>query len=161
MRSRFSSWSSTTSTRATSGHREREGERASGPRRAFHGYQPAEDPGQLLADVEAEPGSLEFLVLRVADLLEGAEEQTLILGRDAHARVGDTYVHRAPAVSQAQREGNSTGLGELDGVVGQVDENLRQSAPVGMHDDLLVQSLHGELQALAFDQGPERVGHFL
>src|SRR3984957_414147 len=132
MRSRFSSWSSTTRTRAMSGRREGEGERASGPGRALHGYHAAEEPGQFLADVQAEPGSLELLVLRVADLLEGAEEQALILGCDAHACVGDAQVHRAPLVSQAQREANGSGVGELDGVVGQVDENLREGAPVGV-----------------------------
>src|SRR5580658_4801754 len=161
MRSRFSSWSSTTSTRAMSGRREREGERASGPRCAVHHDHTAEDPGQLLADVQTEPGSLEFRLLRLADLLEGSEEPALILRCDAHTGVGDTEAHRAPVVRQAQREGNSTGLGELDGVVGQVDENLRQSAPVGTDDDLLFQGLYRELQALAFDEGPERIGHFL
>src|ERR1700678_1080758 len=146
MRSRFSSWSSTTSTSAMSGRREGEGERAPGPRRAVHHDHAAEDPGQLLADVQAEPGSLEFRVLRLADLLEGPEEPTLILRCDAHAGVGDPQVHRAPVVRQAQREGNPTGLGELDGVVGQVDENLRQSAAVGTDDDLLFQGFYRKLQ---------------
>src|SRR6266508_1245855 len=101
MRSRFSAWSSTTSTRAISGHREGDRERASGPERAVHEDLAAEQLGQLLADVEAEPGPLEFPGLRLPDLLEGAEEPVLVLGRDAHPRVGNAQPHRAPVAGQA------------------------------------------------------------
>src|ERR1700689_5145134 len=110
MRSRFSSWSSTTSTSAMSGRREGEGERAPGPRGAVHHDHAAEDPGQLLADVQAGPGSLAFRGLRFTSLLEGRQEPTLVLRRDARGGVGDTLVDRAAVAGEAQREGNSTGL---------------------------------------------------
>src|SRR5260370_32572215 len=118
MSSRFSAWSSTTSTHAISASGERDGERAALTLRALHEYPAAKEFCQLLADIQAEPGSLISPGPRLADLFEGAEQPVLVRLGNTHARVVDTQVQRAPVVGQAQRQGDAAAVSELDGVVG-------------------------------------------
>src|ERR1700689_4662647 len=157
MSSRFSAWSSTTSTRAISADRQRDGECAAGAQRAVHQNAAAEELGQLLADVQAEPGALEFPGFRLADLFEGPEQPVLVVIGDAEARVDDAHLNRAPVLGHPQRQRDAASLGELDGVVGQVYQNLGACPPVGADRDVLAEGVDRELQALALDQRPERL----
>src|SRR5438445_7740689 len=155
MRSRFSALSSTTSTRAISAGRQRDGERAAVAELAAHGDGAAEDLGQLLADVEAEPGAFELASLGRADLLEGSEEALLVVRGDPDTRVGHAELDRPASVGRAQPQCHATRVGELDGVVGQVDEDLGQSPAVRLNADLLAGCVDQELEAVAFAQWSE------
>src|SRR5258708_3470334 len=87
IRSRFSALSSTTSTRAISAGRERDGEGAAHTQFAFHQDSSAEELGEFLADVEAETRALELAGFCCTHLFEGAEQELLVLGRDSHAGI--------------------------------------------------------------------------
>src|SRR5258708_6685881 len=132
MRSRFSALSSTTSTRAMSAAgRQADGERASLTEGAAHEDLAAEQLRQLLADEKAEPSALEGPGLRRSQLFEGDEQALLVVFGDAEASVGDAELDRAPVAGEVQRQGDAPGIGKLDRVVGEVDQDLGKCPAVG------------------------------
>src|SRR5260370_38411984 len=117
MSSRFSAWSSTTSTHAISASGERDGERAALTLRALHEYPAAKEFCQLLADIQAEPGSLISPGPRLSDLFEGSEQPVRFRLGITHARLVDTRVQRAPVLGVPQCTVVAAAVRELAGVV--------------------------------------------
>src|SRR6188474_3225488 len=80
--------------------------------------------GQLLAYVEAKPGSLVAPRGRGLDLLEGGEQLLAVLGLDSLAGVhhGEEG-HRVAVLLPRELDSNASGIRELDGVVGEVDQD--------------------------------------
>ena len=103
----------------------------------------AEQPRDLAADREAEAGAAIFAAGRAVGLLEGLEDQLLLVLGDADAGVGDRDLDRpvdvaqhrmvgAPAaVGAAHRQRDAAVRGELERVGEQVEHDLLQPLLVG------------------------------
>ena len=120
---------------------EREG--AAHVRRAAQMDFAAEQVRQLAADREAQAGAAVFAAGAGVGLLEGLEDDLLLLGRDADAGVGDLERHhrrrlvehwmlRAPAALRGRdAEPHAALRGELERVRQQVLQHLLQALGVG------------------------------
>ena len=96
----------------------------------------AEQPGQLAADREPEPGASVLAAGSALRLLERLEDDGLLLALDADAGVGHGHAHHGPGGAQdgmigapargrrAQLEGDRPLLGELERVGQEVLEDL-------------------------------------
>src|SRR5947208_1886016 len=98
---------------------------------------PPKHLGQFSAQVQAETRPFLALLVRDVDARERREKLRLILGTDADARVFDAKRDRdvAIAVALAYGQRNAALFGELDCVIGEVDKNLAQHAPIGVQDE--------------------------
>ena len=83
--------------------------------------------GEIAADGQPEPGSLETPGHRAIELLERREQQWQLVFRDADARILDLEAQTDPAPiggEGAHAQGDLAGVGELDGVIGEIDQDL-------------------------------------
>src|SRR5947199_2962909 len=106
----------------------------------------AEDPGDLAADREPEPRSAVPAAGAAVRLLERFEDDLLLLGMNADARVADREDHygrrivehvvvRVPSLAyEARPERHAPVLRELEGVREEVPEHLQESLRVGVED---------------------------
>src|SRR5207249_6835807 len=106
---------------------------------------PAEEPRELARDREPEPRAAVLAARGAVGLLEGLEDQALLVRRDADAGVHDCQGHdlpgmledrmaRGPAarcLGDAQRY--AAAARELEGVGEQVGDDLLQPLAVGLH----------------------------
>ena len=128
----------------------------------------AEQHGQLAADGEAQAGAAVFAGGAGVGLLEGLEDEPLLLRRDADAGVldgeGDDLLglaeHRvigAPALrGEIDAHIDVAVGGELDGVGEQVLEDLLEALRVAVHERRqVVGELHVERQVLGLGHVPE------
>jgi len=119
---------------------------------------PVHHLGELGREGEAEAGSSEPPGGRVVDLDELVEEDGVLRGRNADARVPDSHDQLVPDLIKEDVDGAR--VGELDGVGHQVSEDLAQTAgiaPPGAGG--LGRHPHPEVQALAGCGGSEEVPH--
>ena len=148
--------------------RQEEGESAALPVDAGELDFAAEQHGQLAADGEAEAGAAVFARGAGVGLLEGLEDEPLLLRRDADAGVldgeGDDLLglaeHRvigAPALrGEIDAHFDVAVRGELDGVGQQVLEDLLEALRVAVHEARQVLGeLHVERQVLGLGHVPE------
>ena len=128
----------------------------------------AEQHGQLAADGKAEAGAAVFAGSAGVGLLEGLEDEPLLLRRDADAGVldGEGYdlrglaEHRvigAPALrGKTDAHFDVAVSGEFDGVGEQILEDLLEALRVAVHESRQVLGeLHVEWQVLGFGHVPE------
>ncbi|KFB67338.1 MAG: hypothetical protein CAPSK01_003256 [Candidatus Accumulibacter vicinus] len=87
---------------------------------------------ELAADRQAQAGAAVLACAAAIDLLEGVEDGSDLVGRDADAAVDD--VETQPPVLGAQHEPHRPLIGELDGVRQQVGQDLGQQATVTADD---------------------------
>src|SRR5882757_6438641 len=131
----------------------------------------AERFGELLAQVQPEPGAfLARLRPCIHHLAEGREQLRLVFGTDPQAGVLHADLHtdfeRSASASLApfRADADAAALGELDRIVGEVDDDLAQGAPVGAHGKALWHR-HREFQTLGLCLRAQRcadlVDHFL
>ena len=92
----------------------------------------AHDLRQQLGDGEAQAGSGRCLGAGGARVLERLEDALQVLLVDADAGVLDLEFRDLIAVLDAERD--LAGLGVLDGIGQQIDQNLPQALLVGVHD---------------------------
>src|SRR5580765_1765935 len=114
-------------------------------RSAAHPYLTPEPLRQLFADGEAETGSSELPVSAPVDLLEGLENELLLVLGDSHPGVANRKrysamrpvqlrVPRRPARFRSRNAQSHAALpGELERVGEEVPENLPQALGVGFH----------------------------
>ena len=121
----------------------------------------AQQPGQLARDREAEPGAAELSIGGAVGLAEGLEDDLLVLGGDADARVTHRELHVFALVvfqgAHFQRHGAA--LRELDRVRQQILQDLRKTLDVGVDGRRQVRRLvHAEQDLLLERHGLECVG---
>ena len=100
-------------------------------------------------DGEAQAGAAELPRRAAVGLLELVEDAGLLLRRDADAGVAHLEHDLAGAGPGLDDDADAAGLGELDGVAGEIEQHLAQ--PRGVADDALRQPLvdvGGDLEAL-------------
>ena len=100
---------------------------ASGSDLALHPDPAAQQPGQPVADCQAETGAAKASRDGTIRLLKGLENSSLLLfgNTDTGVRYGEMKLHRfRGALSNGHREGNTAPLRELHRVPRQIDENL-------------------------------------
>jgi hypothetical protein len=110
-----------------------EEERAAGPGNALEPDAAAHEVHEAAADGEAEPGAAVLAGGGHVGLREGLEELRRLFGRHADARVahGELELHLvARALEQLDVEPDLAALGELDGVVDEVGEDLAEAQRV-------------------------------
>ena len=90
----------------------------------------AEQTREQRADVEPESGALRVAV----ELLESLENDSLLAGRDADARVGDGESDVLVLCVEGIGETDRTFVSELSGIAQQVDEHLLDALRVGGDD---------------------------
>ena len=154
--------------------REIERERASLAGRARETDLAPEEPGDLAADRETEPGPSVLAARRAVRLLEGFEDDLLLLSWDTDARVGDRERdHRSGAVQGLDRGAPAAGrrvdaerdpasLRELERVREQVLDDLLEPLRVG--EDRPRDSgtdLDREIEALDLGDVAERALHVI
>ena len=148
--------------------RQEQGERAALPVDAGELDLAAEQHGQLAADGQAQAGAAVFAGGAGVGLLEGLEDEALLLRRDADAGVldgeGDDLAglaeHRvigAPALRGEPDAHIDVAVGgELDGVGQQVLEDLLEALRVAVHERRqALGELHVERQVLGLGHVPE------
>ena len=114
--------------------------------------------GDAAADGEAEAGA--FVEGLAGDLDEGFENGFEMFGGDADAGVGDAEAEDSGRASGGEADG--TGLGELDGVAEEIEEDLAEAFFVG--DDGIGQGRIGqerEFDGLGAGAGSDHVGDAL
>src|SRR4051812_35006208 len=86
----------------------------------------AEQLGELLAQVQPEPGAFGRIGAGAADAAEGAEELVLLDQRNADAGVVDPDLHGALVRLRARQQSqpDAATAGELDGVASQIEDDL-------------------------------------
>src|SRR5256885_16371540 len=150
--------------------RQHEGKGAASAVLAFELDLSAERLGELLAQVQPEPGA--FLALLrpcIHHLAEGREQLRLVFGTDPQAGVLHADLHAdlersaSAFLAPLRSDADAAALGELDRVVGEVDDDLAQRAPVGAQSESRWRS-HGEFQALGLrlraQGGGDLLDHF-
>src|SRR5262245_3561683 len=97
--------------------------------------------------MQPQPGAL--TATSPAEVGESIEQLLLILAADSRAGVqyADTRYLVAVRALGTRCDHHAPGLGELDGVVGEVDEDLAQGAAIGAHGEWIGRQLHAELQS--------------
>src|SRR4051812_17231522 len=122
--------------------RQNRAERAALPERALDVDRATEQCGEAPTDRKAEPRALMLALQAGIDLPERLEQGQKIFSSHANPRVGYAQAHRArgfarairvEVVDQLDAERHSATLGELDGVVQQVQKDLLDSALVARH----------------------------
>src|SRR4051812_46614564 len=100
---------------------QRQHERRASARRPLKGDRAAQQAGELLAEMEAKPGAVLPSAGR-RDPGERVEKLFLILRPDADARVDDANLDGQSRTGIVDLEPNMPRVGELDRVVGEVDQ---------------------------------------
>ena len=118
--------------------------------------------GRALRAAASAPSNCSVPAAR-AHLREGLEKLDLVVGPDANAGIGDAdfRLHRLAVARLAEFEPDRPAIGKFDGVVGQVDEDLVEGAPVGADHDVVGGDAEIEFQALALRRGAQRGHHVL
>ena len=137
-------------------------ERGPGPRRAVEADAAAHALDDALGDGEPEPGASEPAGRPVVGLLEFEKNARLRLRRDPDPGVahGEADFLRPDAGLDDHRD--AAGVGELDGVAGEIEQHLPQ--PCGVADHPLRQTLveiGGDLEALGLHARGQQLDHFL
>src|SRR5581483_2127726 len=153
MSSRFSRLSSMTRMRAiASAIRQNQGESAALSERALERDSAVEQFSELLRQVQAETRA--FIAARGGriELGERVKEFRLILRLDTAARVAHANLAdpAALALVPRQRDYDFSGVGIFDGVVGQIDDDLAERAPIRPHGDVRRRQVQTQRQALLF-----------
>src|SRR5579863_1417261 len=143
--------------------RQRNRKRASLPILTFERNAAAQHGGQFLTDVESQPGAFIGAGRGTVDLHKRLEKFGLVLLADAQSGVGDADLSgRAATFSRfAKLQPHRALFRELDGIVGQVNENLSQGTAVGLDLDLMVWKYDFKVQVLALGQGPQGIADFI
>src|SRR5690606_25924021 len=136
--------------------RQTQDERAAAAELALEGDVAAEQPGELETHAEAEAGAALGAGHPLLELLEGVEDALAVLQRDPGARVRDAELDGLAPVAQPQVD--SASLGGLDGVRGEIEEDLADLAAVGVHDDGRVRQLELEAETFAAGERPDHGG---
>src|SRR2546422_4467755 len=107
--------------------------------------------------MEAESGTLKPPRVVGGYPCKGLEELGLVFGPNAHAGVGHADFCSNPSVFMVLADFKTypTFLGELDGVVGEVDEDLTEGTTIGHCYQVLSGNVSFKLQAFAFRQRPK------
>ncbi len=112
---------------------QREVEHAALADRALHAQLAAHQRHQALADRQAQAGAAVTARGRGLGLRKAVEDVPALLVRDADAGIADGKAHRQPVAAarhQPRRHHHFAALGELDGVAGQVEQDLLQAQVV-------------------------------
>ncbi len=119
---------------------------------ALHADGAAHQLRQLARDRQAQSGAAEASRGRTVGLLERREQALLRLGRYAHARISHREADRpfgAASGQQVATQGDAAARRELDGIVQQVHQDLRQPQRVAAQRLRQVAAIHRQRQALA------------
>ena len=137
-------------------HREPEG--CAGTQRTVDAYRALHHLHQPLADGQSQSASTVGTRVGAVDLLEGLEDSTLILGRDADAGVLNLESQHDPCRAVLKQQGTHRDRalrGELGRVAGEVEQHLAQPPGVTPHH-------HAEQLGRQFDrQRKLRLGDLL
>jgi hypothetical protein len=109
----------------------------------------AHHPGQLAGDDEARAAV--GTCRRVVRLLEGGEQAPQLVGGDAAARILDLETHVNPLavfLLAARTDGDRAAHGELDGIVGIVEQRLGDAGRVAEQMARQRGAIHDQLQPL-------------
>ena len=113
-------------------------------------------------DRKAEAGAAELAGRAGVGLLELVEDAGLLLRRDADAGVANLEHDLAGARPGLDHDADAAGLGELDGIAGEIEQHLAE--PRGVADDARGQPLvdvGGDLQALGLRARAEQLDDVL
>ena len=117
--------------------------------------------GETAHDGEAEAGAAEAARGRAVGLHEGLEQAALLLVVEADAGVGDPDAERL-AACRLERQPHRAGLGELDGVAQEIEQDLLQAQRIAAHAfGHAGRDIGGELQALGGGLRRQGLGHAL
>nr|GEU28476.1 hypothetical protein [Tanacetum cinerariifolium] len=147
---------------ASSAARQGQRERAALAEIAFEEQRAADQVGQVLAQVQSQARPFRVAGGGGIELRERLEQLVLVFLADAGAAVGHREFDDLLTLALALRERDTyrAGLGELDGVVAKVEQDLGQRALVRVEHDGLVGQVHFELEVFLHRQWPQGVHHF-
>src|SRR5438270_13616966 len=96
-------------------------------------------------------------------LAEGLKQSGLIFRTHTNACIvhGELNPGLEANVLAVQHNAHLTSLGKLDGVAGEIEQDLAQSAPVRVKHQLSVRNCHIELQTFLFREGKEGIAYLL
>ncbi len=117
---------------------------------------PAHPRGEAAGDGEAEARALVAVGALLVALLEFLEQARQALLRDARPRIGDG--HGEPVAAEGQGDADAAALGELDGVAGEVEQDLAEA--VGIADQRgrhLGGDVEGDFQPLVLRAGRQKL----